>query len=371
MAIPRLAWAEISSQALKNNIKVIREKIGSGVGVMAVIKANAYGHGSVGVAKITESLVDRFGVSAVFEAVELRRVGIKKPIVILGYTPPENFEAIVDNDLVATIKNLDVAKILVSQARRKGKSVKVWVKVDSGMHRLGLEPEQVLYFVKKLKDLPNLEVEGIFTHFADVDGDLEFTEQQLNHFKKVVNELDREGVGVPIKSAAASGAIFGRAEAYFNMVRPGLSLYGVNPSKDIVWDERLQSALEFKTEVTQIHELKSGESVGYGRAYKSKRPSRIATLAVGYGDGFRRAPYNWGRVLIKGEYAQLAGRVSMDQAAIDVTDIAKDIRVGDEVVLIGNSGDKVIKAEEVASILQTSPYEVLVSLANRVTRIYR
>jgi alanine racemase len=362
---------EINQEAIKKNVQVIREKIGSEVGLMAVVKANAYGHGAVGFAKLSEDLVDRFGVSSVYEAAELRRAGVRLPIVILGYTPPENFDDIVKNSLTATIKNLDVAKALVSAARRQGKTVKVWVKVDSGMHRLGLEPDQVLYFVKKLKDLPNLEVEGIFTHFADVDGDTDFTDWQLANFKRVTQELEAESVDIPIKSAGASGAVFNRPDAYFNMVRTGLSMYGINPSSQVTWSKDLLPVLEFKTEVTQIHELNHGESVGYGRAFRTKRPTRIATLAVGYGDGFRRAPYNWGEVLIAGHRVPLAGRVSMDQAAVDITDVPKDIRVGEGVVLIGRSGKEQIRVEDVADKLQTSPYEVLVGLTARVTRIYK
>ena len=371
MAIPRLAWVEISSESLKDNLKIIKNKVGPEVKIMAVVKANAYGFGAVGVAKIAqEEKVDYFGVSSFYEARELRNNGIKLPILILGYTPAENYEDMVNFDITATVKNLDVAKALVTAARRKEKIAKVWIKVDTGMHRLGLEPDQVLYFVKKLQDLPNLQIEGIFTHFADADGDIEFSKVQLERFKKVINELEKEGVNIPIKSASASAGIFSLPESHFNMVRPGLAMLGLNRNSKSVFSSELKRVLTFKTEVVQIHELQVGETVGYGRAFKVTRPSRIATLAVGYGDGFRRAPHNWGEVLIKGYRASLAGRVSMDQSAVDITDIPQDIRAGEEVTLIGKSGKEEITVEEVADKLQTSPYEVVVNLSSRVTRFY-
>ncbi len=372
MAIPRLAWAEISTSAIKNNLQVIREKIGTEVKLMAVVKANAYGHGAVEFAKVCQdSPVDMFGVSSFYEARQLREGGIKSPIVILGFTPVENFKDAVEFNITTTLKNLDVAKALSTQARREGKTAKIWLKVDTGMHRLGLAPEQVLYFVKKLQDFPSLELEGIFTHFADSDEDKQFTQGQLAKFKEILIELEKEGINIPIKSAANSGAVFGHKDSHFNLVRPGLSLYGVNPDSKTSWSKDLRRVLEFKTEVTQIHELVAGESVGYGRTFKTTRPNRIATLAVGYGDGFRRAPSNWAEVLIRGHKVPVIGRVSMDQAAVDITDIDKDIRVGEEVVLIGKSGKEEITVEEVAQKLDTISYEVLVSLAERVTRIYK
>ncbi|OGY28901.1 MAG: alanine racemase [Candidatus Woykebacteria bacterium RIFCSPHIGHO2_12_FULL_45_10] len=372
MSIPRLAWLEIDSSAIKNNLLVIKKTVGPEAGIMAVVKANAYGHGAFGIAKIAEEAeVAMLGVSAFYEAKQLREAGIKLPILILGYTPVENTDDLVNYDITTTIKNPDVAKALVTAARRKNKVAKVWVKVDTGMHRLGLEPEQVLVFIKKLQDLPNLEIEGIFTHFADADDDAEFTKEQLASFKKVIKELETSGIKIPIKSAAASAAIFGDPDSHFNMVRPGLAMLGINRNSKTIFNNELKPALTFKTEVAQIHELKVGETVGYGRAFRVKRPSRIATLTVGYGDGFRRAPYNWGEVLIRGYRVPLAGRVSMDQAAADITDIPEDVRVGEEVVLVGKSGEEVITVEEVANKLQTSPYEVVVNLANRVTRIYK
>lgn len=371
MAIPRLAWVEIDSSALKNNLSLVQKQLKPNTKIMAVVKANAYGHGAVGVAKIAqEAGVEMFGVSSFYEARELRQNGITLPILILGYTPAENYQDMIDFDITATIKNLDVAKALVTAARRAEKTAKVWVKVDTGMHRLGLEPNQVLYFCKKLQDLPNLEIEGIFTHFADA-GDEEFTKLQFSRFKEVVEELEKEGIDIKIKSTAASGATFRYPEMHLDMVRVGLAMHGLNPEKDNVFSNEFKPTLSFKTEVVQVHDLQVGESVGYGRTFKVTRPSRIATLAVGYGDGFRRAPFNYGEVLIRGHKVPLAGRVSMDQAAADITDIHEDIRAGEEVVLVGKQGKEEIKAVDVAEKLQTTSYEVVTSLTQRVTRIYK
>ena len=370
MGIERLAWCEISKEVIASNIKKIQEFVGPEVAVMAVIKANAYGHGAVEVAKVVESSgVGYLGVSSFFEARELRNSGIKLPIVILGFTPTKNYYDMVENDITTTVRSLDVVRALVTAAKRLDKTAKVWIKVDTGLHRLGLNPGEVLFFVRKMQDLPNLEIEGIFTHFADADNiDLEFTRKQLEMFKKLLVELSEEGINIPIKSAANTAGIFSLPDSHLDMIRPGLGLYGFSSAKNNKID--LIPALSFKTEIVQITEIEKGETVGYGRTFKASKPTRVATIAVGYGDGFRRAPKNWGEVLIAGQKAPLIGRVSMDQAACDITDLTGDIRRGNEVVLIGKSGNLEITAEDVADRLGTNVYEVLTGITARVTRIY-
>ncbi len=369
MAIERLAWCEISKKAIEHNIREIQTFVGPEVNVMAVVKANAYGHGAIEISKIAlESGAKYLGVSSFFEAKQLRNSTIMAPIVTLGFTPAENYYDMVQNDVTVTVRSLDVARALVSAARRLNKIAKVWIKVDTGMHRLGLNPGEVLFFIRKLQDLPNLEIEGIFTHFADADNfDLSFTEKQLLIFNKLLDELKGEGIDIPIKSAANTAGIFTLPESHFNLVRSGIGVYGFDKSKKKL---NLMRALTFKTEIVQITEIEAGETVGYSRTFKAKRPTLIATLAVGYGDGFRRAPKNWGEVLIAGQKAPLVGRVSMDQAAADITDLKGDIRRGHEVVLIGKSGNLEITAEDVAEKLGTSVYEVLTGITARVTRIY-
>jgi alanine racemase len=372
MALERLAWCEISKETLKNNLEKIQKFVGAKSVIMAVVKANAYGHGAIEVSKTSLSAgAKMLGVSSFVEARELREAGIKAPVVILGFTPAENYLDMVKFDITVTIRSLDVARALSTAARRKEKIAKVWLKVDTGMHRLGLNPAEVLFFVKKIQNLPNLALTGIFTHFAEADNpNLEFTKKQIGSFKKLLEELVREGINIPVSSAANSAATIKLPESHFNLVRIGIALHGLKPSSEFEYGLDLKPALEFKTEITQITEIGKGESVGYGREFISKRPTLVATIAVGYGDGFRHGPKNWGEVLIKGFRVPLIGRVSMDQSAVDITDLRADVRRGEEAVLIGRSGNEEITAEEVATKLGTNPYEVVTAISARVPRIY-
>src|SRR3989344_4244684 len=371
MALERLVWAEIDLSAIRQNIKKIQDFVGPKVAVMAVVKANAYGHGAIPVSKVAlEAGAKMLGVSSFGESKQLREGGIKAPIVILGFTPPENYLDVVNYDITVTIRSLDVARSLVTAARRVNKIAKVWLKVDTGMHRLGLNPVEVLYFVKKLQNLPNLAVSGIFTHFAQASN-LGSSKKQLNLFQKVLTELKKEGIHIPITSTANSIATFKLRESHFDLVRIGIEMYGLKPDKKFSYPLDFKPALEFKTEITQITEISKGETVGYGREFKARRPILVATLAVGYGDGFRRAPKNWGEVLIAGQRVFLIGRVSMDQAAVDITHLKGNIRRGEEVVLIGKSGSEELTAEEVAKKLGTISYEVVTAIASRVPRIYK
>lgn len=372
MALERLAWCEISKSALKQNLAQIQKFVGGKTAIMAVVKANAYGHGAVEVSKTTLSAEAKMlGVSSFVEAKQLREAGIKAPIVILGFTPAENYLDMVNFDITATIRSLDVARALSTAARRESKIAKVWVKVDTGMHRLGLNPAEVLFFVRKIQNLPNLALTGIFTHFAEADNqNLDFTKKQVDSFEKLLNELKNEGIKIPVASAANSAAAMKLPESHFDLVRIGIAMYGLKPSLDFDYGLDLEHTLAFKTEITQITEIDKGESVGYGREFIAKRPTLVATLAVGYGDGFRRGPKNWDEVLIRGQKAPLIGRVSMDQAAVDITNLQADIRRGEEVVLIGKSGDEEISAEEVADKLGTISYEVVTAISARVPRIY-
>ena len=373
MTLERLAWAEIDLPTIKENIKKTQNFVGENVALMAVVKANAYGHGAIDVAKAAlEVGAKMLGVSSFVEAKELRRVGIRAPIVILGFTPAENYLDMVRFDITVTIRSLDVARALSTAARREGKIAKVWVKTNTGMNRLGLNPGEVLYFVKKILNLPNLALMGIFTHLADADSDdPKFTRKQITTFQNVVKELEKEKIKIPIRSAANSAATFKFPGFHYDLVRVGIAMYGIKPDKKFDFGVDLQPAMEFKTEITQLTEIGKGESVGYGREFIAKKPTLVATIATGYGDGFRRSPKNWQEVLIKGQRAPLIGRVSMDQAAVDATNLEGDIRRGEEVVLIGKSGKDRITAEEVAEKLGTISYEVVSAISARVQRVYR
>lgn len=372
MALERLAWCEISKGALEHNLKQVKNFVGPKVDLMAVVKANAYGHGAVEVSKIAlEAGVKVLGTSSFLEAKQIRDADIKAPVVILGFTPAQNYLDMVKNDITVTIRSLDVARALSTAARREEKLSKVWVKVDTGMHRLGLNPSEVLFFIKKVQNLPNINTTGIFTHFAQADDtNISFSKKQLTTFKQLLLELEKEGIHIPLVSIANSSATFKIPNSHFDLVRIGIALYGLKPEADFDYGVDFRPALEFKTQITQIIELAKGESVGYGREFIAKTPTLIATLAVGYGDGFRRSPKNWGEVLIKGQRAQIVGRVSMDQSAVDITKLKGDVRRGEEVVLIGKSGAEQISAEEVAQKLGTISYEVVSSISARVPRIY-
>lgn len=372
MALERLAWCEISEEALVGNLQKIQNFVGPKVGLMAVVKANAYGHGIADISRIALTAgVKMLGVSSFVEAKLLRESGIMAPIVILGFTPAENYLDMVKNNLTVTIRNIDVAKALSTAARRNEKIANVWIKVDTGMHRLGLNPGEVLFFVKKIQNLPNINITGIFTHFADSDStDLTFAKRQLDVFNQVINELESEKIHIPIRSCANSTATFKMPSSHFDLVRIGIAMYGIKPDQHFDYGIDLNPILSFKTQITQITNLDKGESVGYGREYTAVKPRLIATLAVGYGDGFRRSPNNWGEVLVAGQTAPLVGRVSMDQSAIDITDLKGDIRRGEHVTLIGSSAGKVLAAEDVAEKLGTISYEVTTSISARVPRLY-
>jgi alanine racemase len=371
--LERLAWAEIDLGSLRSNVQAIQEVVGEKTKIMAVVKANAYGHGAIEVGKAAlDSGAVCLGVSSLVEAKQLRSAGIRAPVVILGYTPAENYLEIVDQEITPTIRSVDVAKSLLTAARRREKSLKIWVKVDTGMHRLGLDPEETLYFLRILKGYPNLELEGLFTHFATSDeDDLSFSNQQLSTFNKLLAEIKKEGIDIPLVSAANSAATFKMPESRFDLVRVGMAMYGFRPDKNFDYGVDLKPILTFKTQITQLTEIPKGDSVGYGRQFLAQRPTLVATLAVGYGDGFRRTPKNWGEVLIHGQRAPLIGRVAMDQAAIDVTDVKGDVRRGDEVTLIGKDGQQTLSVEDVAESLETIPYEVVTGLSGRVERIYK
>lgn len=365
-------WVEIDLTAISHNLGIIRKIIGKKVRIAGVVKANAYGHGLIEIARFLEKQrIDYLCVARISEALELRENRIKTPILILGYTPPQFFKEIVNHNLTVTIRSLDVAKSLVTEARRKNKMVKVHIKVETGMHRIGIETPYILFFLKKIFDLPNLEVEGIFTHFAEADNlDLSFTRLQLTRFQEVVQELIRAKIKIPIYHTANSAATLRIPESYFNMVRVGIALYGLEPfpgAKEIVG---LKPAMTLKTKIIQIKEIPAHEFIGYGRTYETPKTKIVGTIAIGYGDGFRRSPQNWSEVLVRGQRCQILGRVAMDSCQIDLSSVLK-AEVGDEVVLIGKSRDEIITVEQVAHRLGTINYEVVAGLMERVKRVYK
>lgn len=369
---PRVV-AEVNLDAIKHNYGEIRKHVPSEVEMMAIVKADAYGHGSVQVARLLqEQGVNRFAVAIVKEGEELRQSGITSPILVLGYTPRADIKALIENDLTQTVFSYDMAKIISDEAGRLGKTVNVHIKVDTGMGRIGfLSSPQSIEEVKMISMLPHINLEGIFTHFSTADEeDTTYTKKQWDIFEGFLTELRDIGIEIPVIHAANSAAIMCHSYADLNVVRPGIILYGYYPSdylKGKVLD--LEPAMTLKTQVVHVKELPEGSYIGYGRKYYTQRKTKIATIPVGYADGYSRNLGNKGRVLIRGQYAPIVGNICMDQFMVDVTNI-KGVSLEDEVVLFGKQGEREIPVEEIASILGTINYEIVCMIGKRVPRVY-
>ncbi len=366
----RPTWVEIDLNAVANNVQRIAEIVGPKVRIMAVLKADAYGHGAVRIARTALNHgVSYLGVACLGEAEVLREAGIQAPILILGYTPAwQAREAILANTAV-TLFSEDVARAFSRAAQELNRPVTVHVKVDTGMGRLGLLPHEVVPFVEFLSGLPGLVLEGIFTHFSTADAaDKRYTYHQLAVFRQVLAELEERGYRFPLVHAANSPATLSVPESHFNMVRVGIAIYGLAPSPETPLPPGFRPALSFKTQVAQVKELPPGSYISYGNTYRTQGYERIAVIPVGYADGFRRGPAHWGEVLVKGRRAPIVGRVCMDQTMINVTHIP-DVRQGDEVVLIGRQGSEEITVDEVARRLGTINYEVVSEILARVPRV--
>ncbi len=366
----RPTWVEIDLDAIAGNTRRVKEIIGPGVDLMAVLKADAYGHGAIKVARTTlNNGASMLGVASLSEAVVLRDAGIAAPVLTLGYTPAWQAREAILRDVRVTVYDLDIARALDRAAADLDTKVRVHVKVDTGMGRLGLLPGEVEAFFEGLQGLGHLEVEGLFTHFSVADSeDKEYTLDQLASFRRVLAALGERYPRTRYVHAANSAGTLSIPGARFNLVRVGIALYGLDPSPEEPLPEGFEPALAWKSTVAQVKALPPGSSIGYGRTYITRGEERIAVIPVGYADGFRRAPQHWGEVLIKGRRAPIAGRISMDQAAVDVTHIP-DVRIGDEVVLIGRQGQERITAEDVARCLGTINYEVVSAILARVPRV--
>jgi alanine racemase len=365
----RPTWLDVDLEAIAHNVRRVVDLVGPEVTVLAVLKADAYGHGMARVARTALNNGARYlGVASINEGAVLRRAGIAAPTLVLGYTPAWQARELVLNNLSATVFNFDVAQALSRAARELNSQARVHVKVDTGMGRLGLLPEEVLPFVLALRTVPDLVLEGIFTHFSVADSDPDYTRGQIKRFRQVLEALAGTGVEFPLVHAANSAAILALPESHFTMVRLGILLYGLHPSPQVRCPPDFRPALAFKTQVAQVKTLPAGSFVSYGNTYRTTGGQRIAVIPVGYADGFRRAPRHWGEVLVRGQRVPIVGRVCMDQTMIDVTAVP-EVRQGDEVVLIGEQGGERITAEDVAERLGTINYEVVSEILARVPRM--
>jgi alanine racemase len=366
----RPTWVEVDLEAVAFNVRQIKEIIGPEVQILAVLKADAYGHGAITVARTALNNGASFcGVASVNEAIRMRESGVDAPILVLGYTPAWLAKQALLHDITLTLYDTDVARAFSRAAADLRRTARVHIKVDTGMGRLGLLPEQMLSFVQEIRDLPGLDLEGIFTHFSVADDkELEYTRWQTERFLKVLGRLTAIGANFRVIHCANSAALLRLPGARFNMVRLGLAMYGLQPSPHVQLPEGFRPALTWKTTIAQVKSLPSGSYVSYGNTYQTTTEETIAVIPVGYADGFRRAPTRWESVLVRGQRAPIVGRVCMDQTMINVSHIP-NVRVGDEVVLIGSQGDDAITAEEVADWLGTVNYEVVSEILARVPRV--
>lgn len=378
--ILRRTWAEIDLDALARDFQTVRENTAPSAMVCCVVKADAYGHGAVRMAQEFEALgADWFAVSNLEEALQLRLAGIRKPLLVLGYTPPEEAAALAKYHVSQCVYSLDYAKELSRYASEAGVTVRIHVKIDTGMSRLGFyyqdinRDEATVLAVKEACTLPGLYPEGIFTHFAVSDeggaGDA-FTMRQFGCFKEMIESLLREDVSFEVRHCANSGAVFDYPLSHLDMVRAGIVIYGLYPSGELRNRPELTPVLSLRSVVSHVKTVEPGATVSYGREFTAEREMKVATVPVGYADGYPRALSPGGaQVLIRGRRCPILGRICMDQLMADVSGL-DGVEIGDTVTLIGRDGDEEITASEVAECEGTINYEVVCGLSKRVPRVY-
>ncbi len=366
-----VTWAEVDLDAIAANVRSFCRFVGPHVQVIAVVKANAYGHGAVPVAQAAlRGGATRLAVHRLLEGVELRQAGVQAPILVMGYIPPDGADEVVRWGLTPTVTTTEFAQALSARAVAAEVTVPVHVKVDTGMGRFGLMPEEALPFIQALVSLPAIRLEGLFTHFCTADSaDPSYMRIQFRRFMDVLEGLNGAGIAVPLRHTCNSAATMRFPEAHLDAVRPGIAIYGLDPSSEWPPIFPLRPAMTLKSRVVRVRTVPAGWGIGYGRTYVPNRPTRVALLPVGYGDGYHRILSNRGAVLLHGQPAPILGRVSMDQIVVDVSHIPQ-VQEGDVAVIFGHQGEAELRAEEVAAWAETINYEVTTSILPRVVRIY-
>ena len=361
----------IDHDALRWNVRQIRAKVGTEVKILCMVKANGYGHGAVAVSQtLARSGADAFGVATLEEAIELRQAGIGAPILVLAGIFSGQFGQLIDHALTPVVYDLTCLKHLDTEAQRRQAQLGFHLKIDTGMGRLGVLAAKANEWIPEIKNLKALKLDGVFSHFSHAESvEGEYTRKQLTIFNNVISQLRAEGLVPQLIHFANSAATITLPAAYFNMVRPGLMLYGVYPSATMASQIVLKPVLSWKTRILQLKRVPAGASISYGQTFVTKRESLIATLPVGYADGYPRLLSNHGETLVGGQRAPIAGRVCMDLTMIDVTDI-RNVQQGAEVVLLGRQGAAEISADEIAAWTNTISYEILTSIGARVPRIH-
>ena len=364
-------WAEVDLDRFGRNVAAIQAAIGPDCKILLVVKADAYGHGSVETSRAAvDAGVAMLGVATLHEGIELRSSGLAVPIIILSPSLLSEVDEIIEHRLTPCVSSLEFAEILSRRCVAHEVVSRVHVEVDTGMGRTGVTDGDAVEFVERLVAMPNLKLEGVFTHFPDADsGNTYFAEQQLRRFHEILDALSRRKIDVPIRHAANSAAILSLPQSWLDMVRPGILAYGFYPSGRVSRSIPVEGVMSFKSRVVQLRSVPAGRFVSYGRTYQTKRQTRIGVLPVGYGHGLPWLLSNRGEVLVRGRRVPIVGRVTMDLTMVDVTEVP-DIALGDEVVLFGEQSGMSVSLEEVAERANTIPYDILCSMGKRVVRVF-
>lgn len=370
--IMRPVWAEIDLNKIADNMKNIKELV-SDKEIIAVVKADAYGHGAIDIVPtLLENGAKKLAVAVITEALELRNNGVKAPVMILGFTPLEFADELIKEDIEQTVYDLEYAKELSKLAISMGKKAKIHIALDTGMGRIGFLPtDESLKQIGEINSLEGIEIVGVFTHFSTSDEvDKEYTYEQFNKMKNFNDKLNSVGVNIKVKHASNSGAIIDLPDTYLDAVRAGIILYGYYPSEEVKIDRlNIKPALTLKTKVCHVKELDKDMYISYGRTFKTNKKSIIATIPIGYADGYSRILSGKAKVIINGKFAPVVGRICMDQCMIDVTEV-ENVNVGDEVILIGEDSGLKFNADDLAKIMGTINYEIICMIKQRVPRVY-
>lgn len=360
------AWIEIDVDALAHNVGVLRRTIGDGVELIAVVKANAYGHGMAGVVPALEAIgADRFAVVSVAEAVAVRKLGARAPVLVMGHSFPSDAAVAVAQDITLTVHSLELAQALGAAARAAGKVIPVHIKVDTGLHRFGVAPAEAIALAERVRSIDGIAVEGLWTHMANADeADDSFSEHQQETFEAVAAELN----WIPYRHAANSATALRRPALRYDGVRVGLAMHGVVPPNTP--GDGLRPVLSLKARLARVSTIAPGEGVSYGLTWRAARPTRIALVPVGYGDGLHRSLGNRAHTIVNGRRAPIIGRVCMDHLIVDVTDTPGVVEEGTEAVIIGTQGNEHIGADELAGHAGTISWEILSSLQARLPRVF-
>lgn len=363
----RATRAIIDLGAISHNVAAIRKKIGSQRGLMAVVKADGYGHGAVEVSRTAlRNGADSLAVALPEEGQHLREAGIEAPILVLGLIQPEEAWKVVDSRLDQTVSSIALLEALDQEAGNASTQINVHVKVETGLGRIGVEPHEVVLFLRRARSYRNLKVAGLFSHFSAADErDKTFSQHQLQLFEQTIREIRHAGIELPQRHMANSAATLDLPESYYDLVRPGLIIYGLYPSTEVSHSIEVKPAMTLKTKVCYLKTVPQGTPISYGRTFVAKKQTRVATLPLGYGDGYKRALANKGEVLIKGRRAPVIGRICMDMCMIDVSDVP-DVQAGDEAIVFGQEPT----ADELAAKIGTINYEVVTTVGKRVPRVY-